>query len=157
MKSFDDFYNFVKCNHQEKCTNTESIDVYKHEPVIEIIDVSNDSDEHVVDEVVTVEDCASNSSNDRQSQLKRTATLPNTEPSPKRCSTDSDSSLLSKYFSMKCELCDDALSYQDFNKHYKEAHDLEKGYLICCNKKFYQLPHMLQHCRWHSNLDFDLK
>ncbi|KAG4078967.1 hypothetical protein HA402_010919 [Bradysia odoriphaga] len=91
----------------------------------------------------------------KQFQRKRAAsTTTSTEELTKKFRSDSHSSLLSKYFNMACDLCDVILSsYRDTNQHYKDVHDLDKGYLICCSKKFFRLQHMLQHCEWHMNPD----
>lgn len=62
-------------------------------------------------------------------------------------------SIVPEYFTMKCDLCEtDLPSYREAKKHYKDVHDLgNRGYLICCNKKFSRLQSMLQHCQWHMN------
>lgn len=179
MESFDDFYNFVKCIHQEKfdTNDTKSLDVNVHTELLEVIkvepytDIKYDFDDstdipETIDSTtaapgrdeVEEDNCTSvdsNSSNDqqkpRQSKRRRTVS-PSTETIIKKFKTDSHSSLLSKYFNMSCDLCDTLLSsYRDTNKHYKDVHDLDKGYLVCCSKKFYRLQHMLQHCEWHIN------
>lgn len=91
----------------------------------------------------------------QKSKRKRSGS-PSTETTPKKFKTDSHSTLLSQYFNMSCDLCDTQTTisfctYRDAKKHYKDVHDVEKGYLICCNKKFYRFQHMLQHCEWHVN------
>lgn len=110
------------------------------------------SDELEVDNPTSA-DSSNKTQKARQSKRKRTASpATSTETVTKKFKTDSHSSLLSKYFNMNCDLCDTLLlSFRDTNKHYKQAHDLDKGYLVCCNKKFYRLQHMLQHCEWHIN------
>lgn len=176
VESFDSFYNFVKCIHQENDTrDTKSFDVIEHTEFLEVIkdepdaDVKDNFDDSTdiagnIDSIAksrddVEEDNCSNADSTietqttGQSKRKRTAT-PSTSAGtvPKKFKTDSHSSLLSKYFNMSCDLCDTLLaSYREANKHYKDDHNLDKGYLICCNKKFYRLQHMLQHCEWHIN------
>lgn len=92
------------------------------------------------------------SDDNQQSESKRAATSAQTLAS--KYKSDCHSALLSKYFHMACDLCDVVLSsYRDTNQHYQTVHDLDKGYLVCCSKKFYRLQHMLQHCEWHRNPD----
>lgn len=87
----------------------------------------------------------------RKAKLKRSRS-PSAGTAPKNFKSDSHSILLSQYFNMSCDLCDTSISsYRHANKHYKDVHEVDKGYLICCNKKFYRLQHMLQHCQWHVN------
>lgn len=173
MESFDSFYNFVKCIQQGKWTrDIKSIDVAVHTELLEVIKDEPDSDikDDVQDSTAIADtldpttrcdefeedNCTSvDSSNERTRQSKRRRTASpstSTRTNTKKFKTDSHSSLLSKYFNMSCDLCDTLLtSYRDTNQHYKDVHDLEKGYLICCGKKFYRLQHMLQHCEWHIN------
>lgn len=175
MESFDNFYKFVKCIHEENSTcETKAVDVPEHTEFIEVFKVEPDTDikdvfDHSTDIANTIDattakrevldedyNCASaDSTNQTQIILKskrKRAASPSTsaENESKKFKTDSHSSLLSKYFNMNCDLCDTLLSsYRDTKKHYKDVHSLDKGYLICCSKKFYRLQNMLQHCEWH--------
>lgn len=174
MESFDHFYNYVKCIHQEQVTGeTKSIDVIEHTGLLEVIkdepdtDIKTHSDDStdIIDSTTAVTRCdeleednltstdlCNQKQSIRPSKRRRTPSpSTSTETIPKKFKTDSHSSLLSKYFNMSCDLCDALLpSFRDTNKHYKNVHD-EKGYLVCCSKKFYRLQHMLQHCQWHVN------
>lgn len=140
------------------------LELIKIEPDIkDDLDDSND----VVDTVVpvtasttgcdeAVDNCSDSSEEKTRPTKRRRAASPSTssETTAKKYKTDAHSSLLAKYFNMSCDLCDTLLlSFRDTNKHYKDVHDLDKGYLICCSKKFYRLQHMLQHCEWHINPD----
>lgn len=171
MESFDNFYNFVKCIHQEQSTrDTKSIDGSEHIELLEIIkdepntdgrfdldDIAGSIDStNAVPKCEEVEaDTLNETRKTRHSKRSRTASpSTSTETITKKFKTDSHSSLLSKYFNMSCDLCDTLLlSFRHTNKHYKDVHDVDKGYLICCSKKFYRLQHMLQHCEWHINPD----
>ena len=58
-----------------------------------------------------------------------------------------------KYFHMNCEICSKPFSsFKSARKHYKSAHDT-LGYLQCCEKKFYLLHRIAQHCMLHENPD----
>lgn len=116
----------------------------------EIEEEDNDDDDDV-------DDATDSDSSEEQETLhlkrkRRKSPTTSTETKAKKCKTDSYSSLLSEYFKMMCDLCGVALSsYRDTKDHYKTIHDHEKGYLVCCSKKFYRLQNMLQHCEWHVN------
>ncbi len=141
------------------------IQTFKLEPDVDIkVDLNNsDVGAYAIDATVntkveeedngTSSDDTSDEDQDRPQSSKRKRTVSTAaNTSPKKYKTDSSTSLLSKYFNMNCDLCDSQLpSYREANKHYKDVHDLEKGYLICCGKKFYRHQHMLQHCEWHIN------
>lgn len=171
VQSFHGFYNFVKLKHQQQPTrdsksintneDNEVLVVFKNEPNIDIKNDLDDSDiaetvdwntagcdelEVEVDgntEIVAVIESSRNYNRKR-------STSPSTGTTSKNLKTDSHTSLLSKYFNMNCDLCDiQLLSYRETHKHYKDVHQLDKGYLICCSKKFFRLQHMLQHCQWH--------
>lgn len=173
MESFHQFYDFVKSTHEERfLRQTKSIDdnepiemvnIIKTEPVVDIKEDLNEPHDMVCisyqlkleDDSASNSDSLNDEENREQSRHKGpAATTTSAETITKQCKTDSHSSLLSKFFNMACDLCDAILlSYRDTNLHYREVHDLDKGYLICCSKKFFRLQHMLQHCEWHMNPD----
>lgn len=174
MESFDEFFNFVKSIHEGKY-DTKSIEfddpvhlleVIKNEPDTDFKDILDEATDimDTMDTTLAVKDddsdenCTSFEESDNESTIRQPkrrrmeSPSTSTDITSKKSESDSHSSLLSKFFKMSCDLCDTLLlSFQDTNKHYKEIHDLDKGYLICCSKKFYRLQQMLQHCEWHIN------
>lgn len=56
---------------------------------------------------------------------------------------------LRQIFLMDCEFCDLEFDcYRQAIEHYQTEHN-QDGYLRCCNRKFYKLEKMLDHCDWH--------
>lgn len=162
MERFHRFYDFVKSAHEERCLReTKSIDEpnemvnIKAEPVVDIKEDLSESSGTVCctdTDQFKLED--EDSLNEESSSGHKSTASTTTSTQRKKCKSDSYSSLLSKYFNMACDLCDAILSsYTDTNLHYREVHDLDKGYLICCSKKFFRLRQMIQHCEWHKNPD----
>ncbi|KAJ6646328.1 Transcription factor grauzone [Pseudolycoriella hygida] len=177
VESFDNFYRSVKSIHQERLTDeSKSIDINEPIPLLELVKVEaiepdidikqdlDDASDNGFDATTDVmqtnelEEYYADSSNEtkhkdsirRPKRRKTVSTSNSTEILPKKCRTDS--SLVSKYFNMSCDLCEETLSsLRDANNHYKDVHNMQKGYLICCSKKFYRLQNMLQHCQWHIN------
>lgn len=57
-----------------------------------------------------------------------------------------------QYFDMNCDLCDIKFdSLINAKQHYSKKHKIAKGYVKCCNKRFSQPSHVLDHVRWHTN------
>lgn len=67
-------------------------------------------------------------------------------------STDNRLSDLHRFFSMRCDICDDTpfSSFQHAKQHYKSVHGVT-GYLVCCNKKFVKAKTVDNHLQWHIN------
>ncbi|KAJ6649835.1 Transcription factor grauzone [Pseudolycoriella hygida] len=171
VETFDEFYNFVKKIHHEKYDpETKIVQIYEDVGFLEVVkdepievDIKQDLDDigDVLDNSDFTKEAAESSrsneleeDNDVGSSVethgRKRIGKTETETLPKKLKADA--SILSEYFNMNCNLCGESLSsYQDTNKHYKDVHDVPKGYLICCNKKFYRLKNMLQHCQWHIN------
>ncbi|XP_037037053.1 zinc finger protein 112-like isoform X2 [Bradysia coprophila] len=58
-------------------------------------------------------------------------------------------------FAMKCDVCSDIVNFEtllEVRQHYRKVHK-SRGYLICCDKKFYRRIKMMNHVRWHTNSD----
>lgn len=54
-------------------------------------------------------------------------------------------------FLMDCELCNVVFgTYRQAIVHYQDEHN-KKGYLRCCDKRYFKLNRVLQHCEWHIN------
>lgn len=59
---------------------------------------------------------------------------------------------LGEYFEMKCELCAYQLnSLDDVQEHFKNVHNINRGFLKCCNKKFFMRRGIIEHIGWHVN------
>lgn len=66
---------------------------------------------------------------------------------------DEDNKRLLQYVQMRCDICiEDQLftSFSDVKTHYMQSHN-QRGYVICCNRKFRRIGRILQHCAWHDN------
>lgn len=64
-----------------------------------------------------------------------------------------DAETISRFFVMDCDICGAQLtSYADARAHHRASHQ-QNGYLVCCNKKFYKLYRIMQHCTWHIDPD----
>lgn len=62
--------------------------------------------------------------------------------------------LLRKYFKMVCDLCSDTFtSMTETLSHYRHHHN-RKGYVKCCNKKFFRRCYALEHINLHRNPDY---
>lgn len=59
------------------------------------------------------------------------------------------------FIDMKCHICNEKFegenaSFSKVKKHFKKFHPTEKGYLMCCDKKFIRRAHLLDHIEWHD-------
>lgn len=62
-----------------------------------------------------------------------------------------NNALVRRHFKMCCDICDVPYdTFVDAKKHHLDVHK-QKGYLMCCEKKFSKLYSVLQHCKWHDN------
>lgn len=62
-----------------------------------------------------------------------------------------NNAIVRKHFKMLCDLCE--FPFDTFliaKKHHLDVHK-QKGYLMCCDKKFSKLYSVLQHCKLHEN------
>lgn len=59
--------------------------------------------------------------------------------------------LLAEHCKMTCEMCDYKFKcYMDAKNHYREIHNT-RGFLKCCNKRFYKKLFVIDHIRLHLN------
>ncbi|XP_037031596.1 transcription factor grauzone-like [Bradysia coprophila] len=62
-------------------------------------------------------------------------------------------SKMADYFRMNCDLCSVALeSMADIQQHFKNMHNINRGYLRCCdcsNRKFRMRKQIVDHVTWH--------
>lgn len=66
---------------------------------------------------------------------------------------DENNKRLLSYVQMKCDKCSDDRVYETFAEvqtHFLDTHQ-QKGYIMCCNRKFRRIGRVLQHCTWHDN------
>lgn len=62
---------------------------------------------------------------------------------------------IAEHFDMTCDQCDARFSaFHDAQRHYKEIHDEEAGYLKCCGRKLRKLSLIRDHINTHLNPDF---
>lgn len=55
------------------------------------------------------------------------------------------------FVEVKCHICDEKFdAFWRIRKHFKRFHPDEKGYLICCNRKFTRRYALLDHIEWHD-------
>lgn len=56
------------------------------------------------------------------------------------------------FFNMSCELCTIVFdSFRDVCSHYPDAHGVYRGYVKCCERKFFIRDTAIEHINWHSN------
>lgn len=68
-----------------------------------------------------------------------------------KCTVEMEQKIL-EYFDMMCDLCSYKFNTLSQAKmHYQHLHDKQKGYLKCCNKKFYLKSRIIDHVNWHLN------
>ncbi|KAG4068578.1 hypothetical protein HA402_004919 [Bradysia odoriphaga] len=64
-------------------------------------------------------------------------------------------SKMADYFRMNCDLCSVALeSMADIQQHFKNIHNINRGYLRCCdcsNRKFRMRKQIVDHVTWHCD------
>ncbi|KAI8128860.1 hypothetical protein FF38_14087 [Lucilia cuprina] len=67
---------------------------------------------------------------------------------------DNDKFIAEHFKQMFCDLCD-SFSFDSFTvmqKHFEIVHE-QKGYLVCCNKKFFERSRLVEHLHIHLNPD----
>uniref|UniRef100_A0A1I8Q6K9 C2H2-type domain-containing protein n=1 Tax=Stomoxys calcitrans TaxID=35570 RepID=A0A1I8Q6K9_STOCA len=61
---------------------------------------------------------------------------------------------LKKHFEMKCAFCQQKFDeFRSLCNHYSSAHN-EQGYALCCDKKFFRRPHLIDHINYHLNPEY---
>lgn len=61
-------------------------------------------------------------------------------------------SRIHEFFDMNCYLCDYKFnSWSEARSHYPHKHNIVKGYVICCGKKFYNKSGIIDHITFHIN------
>lgn len=61
--------------------------------------------------------------------------------------------LIRQFCTLLCESCDYAAeSFYALERHYKTEHD-QRGYAICCGRKFCKKRRLYEHCQRHVNPD----
>ncbi|XP_065368122.1 transcription factor grauzone-like [Calliphora vicina] len=66
---------------------------------------------------------------------------------------ENDQFIVEHFKQMSCDLCE--VPFENFSamrKHFATMHD-QKGYLVCCNRKFYQRTRLVEHLQLHLNPD----
>lgn len=59
---------------------------------------------------------------------------------------------MAENFDMTCDLCDtNFTSYYNARCHYKDAHNMTRGYVKCCNMKLRSQPNVNEHINSHLN------
>lgn len=62
-----------------------------------------------------------------------------------------DNVTVRKYFAMYCEICNYPFkTFLHAKRHHTKVHN-QNGYLMCCDRKFFKLYRVIQHCMWHQN------
>lgn len=85
---------------------------------------------------------------DKEKDLERDGILPK---KTYRRRTDIDDRKILESIDMKCDLCSETLeSYSHALLHHQHVHN-QKGYLVCCNRKFKQKSSLIDHLDYHSN------
>lgn len=57
-------------------------------------------------------------------------------------------------FDMTCDLCSTtSVSVSHARRHYKDIHQMDNGFIKCCDLKFYSNPTIMQHIGAHLNPD----
>lgn len=65
-----------------------------------------------------------------------------------------DDEKITKYMKLKCDVCSQGFQvFAEIRKHYRTAHK-RKGYVVCCNKKFYKRVLILDHINKHLNPEY---
>ena len=58
--------------------------------------------------------------------------------------------LIKEYIHLECHVCNEKLdSFTKLRMHVTSTHR-EKGFVLCCNRKFFKRCHLLQHIDWHK-------
>lgn len=64
-----------------------------------------------------------------------------------------DDSLILRWCKMQCELCYETFQrFIDIKMHYQNEHQ-EKGFVMCCKKKFFSRIGLMDHAAKHMNSD----
>lgn len=62
---------------------------------------------------------------------------------------------IAENFDMTCDQCDTKFTaFHDAQRHYKDAHSEDNGWIKCCGKKLKKLAHVRDHINTHFNPDF---
>ena len=66
-----------------------------------------------------------------------------------------DDEQIRQFFDMSCDLCESEpfQTFRDVKAHYLSQHEIAKGYVICCKRKFKTLATIKEHMLWHANPD----
>lgn len=64
-----------------------------------------------------------------------------------------DNETVRKYFRMECDICNYPFKTFLHAKHHHMKMHNHNGYIMCCEKKFFKLYRVMQHCMWHENPD----
>lgn len=60
--------------------------------------------------------------------------------------------VIAKHFVPTCKVCPAQLhSLAQAIEHYRDQHQMDNGYLECCNRKFNKRAALVNHVRWHLN------
>lgn len=61
-------------------------------------------------------------------------------------------SYMMENFDMGCDECDTKLtSFTEARTHYRDAHNIDNGYIKCCERKFRQFSFAVDHINWHMD------
>jgi hypothetical protein len=74
--------------------------------------------------------------------------------SEKAKESEEHENLIKEFLKMSCDLCDfcEFHSFKDVKSHFRTQHS-SKGYLKCCNKKFFRRFYLIDHLEKHKNPD----
>lgn len=57
-----------------------------------------------------------------------------------------------EFYNLKCDLCSNKSdTFIEVRAHYRIEHKQRRGYLSCCNRKFFYRGEILEHMHWHLN------
>lgn len=90
---------------------------------------------------------------------KKTKAIPSIVSSEDQMGDKYDSELavelekrMTEFFEMNCDSCWHRFdSLNDAKSHYRSKHNIRKGYLKCCDKKFHLRSRIIDHINWHIN------
>lgn len=65
---------------------------------------------------------------------------------------DEEDKKIRDFFDLTCKMCEfRSITFVAVKLHYRQVHLIKRGFVSCCDKKFFRRGRILEHIAWHGN------